>query len=462
MTAIETAIDSSNPYLWWGLDTGNANDQTSGGRGGTTTGVVDWGVPGVERGRTALGLSASATVTSPVLSLAGVIDFSLGMYISAQPLTTLANSVILVAGLTGTRGYSLILSESSGQPSVRSTAYGGALLTGGVSFPAPPNYWHWVVMTYTASSKVLVTAVDAGAPTTTTLSTNPNGLLGTDTLQLLAPVGMSVAHVCVWNRVLSGPDMASIGAFPSQWPYTVSQATGGGTGGGGGDGGGGLTEEQAAQLTDIQTKVADIPGLVNASTYISDTVNIIKGTTDAIYSTVNEILADSQLIRNIIVDMTGAPLPYVPGSIDEIYQFLRRTFQTAGGIGLNTPIGSVIAHPEQHLLSLRSPAFELSGRGELTTPTFGALSKPYGIWWNTTTVPELAGYRDGQNTEFIGRLVQFCPMYPELAGGQLYIPEVADFRYKSFYWLWQEFGPQIVLYDVTPGFVLTCRWIYLE
>lgn len=460
---IQSAISALSPNLYWTLGEGAGNTAHNSGslsNDGTGSGALDWTVRGPEPGTTAVRFATGGQIVGGQMDIGAIRNMTIMFWYSAagDGTTSVIRPILSIGDVANrmNRGPVVYETHSAINTPVLTARWNQATAATGVAATYAMN-WHLFTVVFDQTANLLRCYQDSTPLTTLNMNGNVAAQL-TDPLLLRMDASITLAHVAVWTGSLIGStQISTIAAQAQGYGYAPPISTIGG-----GDGGGGLTPDQATQLSEIDTKTDDIPGMVSALTFISDTVNTTQGLVNEIHSWTNEILADTQLLRNIFVDFTGAQLPYVPGSVEEIWNSIRRTFQTAGGLGLNTPIGSAIAHPEQHLLSLRSPEFELSGRGELTTPTFGALSKPYGIWWNTTTIPPEAGYRDGQEVEFIGRLVQFCPMYPELAGGQLYIPEVADFRFKSFYWLWQEFGPQIVLYDVTPGFVLTCRWVYLQ
>src|SRR5262249_41112442 len=127
---------------------------------------------------------------------------------------------------------------------------------------------------------------------------------------------------------LTQTQIQSVSSQLAQWPYTVPinlppPAP---------SGGGGLTSDQAAQLTDIQTKVADIPGLVDASNFISSTVNTILGK-------VNQIKADpTQLRANGVA------------GVQSVIDAVTATITNAGG-ALQKTIGALFSSPTLDQLS---------------------------------------------------------------------------------------------------------------
>jgi len=459
---IASDIAATNPNLWWKLDEGSgtvAHNSGSLANNGTISGSVDWTVPGPEIGTTAIRLVAGAGITSLAMDLGTNLGVSLGVWcaLPANGPVPNSHSIVRLGDVGNLFNRGLLLWEGHnviGAP----TAYAriNTSLQNQFVLPDPKNGWHFLVLTNIAGSSNFKFFVD-GIERVNQAGANATPPLITDPVFVSSDEPIVVAHVLFWNRAVTATELGTIGANVASAVYAIPVNY---TPDGGG-GGGGLTPDQAAQLTDIQTKVADIPGLVSAVNFISATVNTINGNVNSIGAVVNTILSDVQSIGaqlGQVADSVGTGLHDL---VDNVWNGVRRVFQTAGGIGISTPLGALISHPDPNLLSYSSDAFLLSGRGELTPPTGPFLTRPYGIAWDATTIPPGAGFREGAEIEFIGRLVQFCPLYPEVGSGILYIPEVADFSFKTFYWLWERYTPQVVQYDVTVGFELTCRWIVL-
>lgn len=458
--SIATAIAATSPNLWYKLDETSGTTAVNAGslsNNGTYSGSLAQGVEGPENGTFATRLFSTGQVVSAAMDISVVRDLSLGMWVSTDSSATLGTHfpIVSIGDVSNrlNRGPQLYEAHTTiGQP-----IFGGAWRPpGGAQQTAgePRKFWHWVVLTVTQSTAIARIYVDLIAPLSAGLGSTVAALL-TDPLLIRSDEPLVIAHVCFWNRVLSQAEINSVSNQVAPWPYTVPINTppeGGG-------GGGGLTPDQATQLAEIDTKTDDIPGLVDAVNFISDTVNTTQGLVDEIHSWVSEIRDDVGLIKSAVDHISGEQLVNISDQVLGVSEKVQRVFQTAAGVGLSTPLGSLIAHPDPNFLSYSAETFLLSGRGELTPPTGPFATRPYGIAWDATTVPPSAGLRDGSNVEFINRLVQFCPMYPEAGSGILYIPEVADFRYKAFYWLWQRYTPQVLQYDVSPGFELTCRWI---
>jgi hypothetical protein len=112
---------------------------------------------------------------------------------------------------------------------------------------------------------------------------------------------MVVAHVAFWRQALTLAQIAGFGAYATSWPQNQAFQTGGGSGGTVTIG-----SPQDAQLNDIQSKVGDIPGIVDAVNYISSTVNTIKGTTDTILANVNSGFSQvADWLNGLVADVTS-------------------------------------------------------------------------------------------------------------------------------------------------------------
>lgn len=460
---ITEKIAATNPSIWFKLDTPQTGTVVNSGtmnNNATLSGTFDFLSNGPEIGSKGLRLYSGAQLVTGQMDISSFVPSSMGLWISSYA-DGVINQSFPILGIGDVnnrlnRGPLILESHSSiGTPRYQ-FKYGTPSNTASVATDL--MHWHWVVFTWDTGTSNLKIYIDNQAAVVATASgiVNP---VATDPLLVRCDESVAVAHVCWWGTVLNQTQILSIANERAIWPPTDPVNTPRSTTGGGG---GTIPPDTQDQLDRIEGYTDDIPGLVDASTYISSQVNIIKGTTDAIYSIVQEIKADTELIKNALAN----PAPIVGMALEltsqEILESVRRDFTGVAAGFASTPVGLFIQHPDQRVLSWDDTTFLLSGRGERAVPHLGEEWGVYGIQWDATTVPPEAGLRDGYMTEFIGRLVQFCPLYPEFQNGFLYIPEVADFRYSTYYYLWQQYAPQIIGYDVTPGFELTCRWIVLR
>lgn len=143
----------------------------------------------------------------------------------------------------------------------------------------------------------------------------------------------------------------------------------------------------------------------------------------------------------------------------DITTYVQRVVQTVTGAILSTPIGGLLAHPDIHLLDFYAQPFTLSGRGVLTGHPQVKFTAYYGIQYQVTEHPVQWGVRDGVILEWQDRVVQFAAMYRTRSNPQLYPLEIQEFHADTRMWLWGEYAPEQIWYDVTPLCELTCVWL---
>lgn len=104
--------------------------------------------------------------------------------------------------------------------------------------------------------------------------------------------------------------------------------------------------------------------------------------------------------------------------------------------------------------SLSGP-YTLEGDGEV--PDIGdVLHTKVGLFW-TAAVPLGLGHLHGATEEYQQRLVQFRTVHQ--VGGSPMVTEIADLDWHGGLWMWRNGKPLRIDYSVTPGVVVTARWV---
>lgn len=341
---IASAITALSPSIWYKLDGSTGSETNSGSQTNpaTITGSIDQGVAGPEEGTFATRLFSGGQVLSGVMDLSTLVGQTLAMWISTDA-TGFTATIYPVLGIGDpanrlTRGP--LLTEN--HTSIGSPAFGaryGANATPHQGTPQPQRFWHWIVATFASGTTNMKVYVDGviGSPVTIATPSNP---LATDRLLLKCDEPVVVAHMCWFGAVLSQTQIQSVSNELATWPYSLPiniQPITGGTGGGG------LTEDQAAQLTNIENHTNDIPGLVDASTYIANTVNTINGKVDVVNAKLDHVLANWD-------GYTGVTLPILTGYINQIIESVTARFtQSAEDIAVG--IGTLLSSPLSQFFS---------------------------------------------------------------------------------------------------------------
>ena len=460
--SIASSIAALAPNLWYKLDeTSGSTAANSGSLANNGTYSGDYAiVTGPEVDTTAIRLFASGMIRSNAgMDVTTLGAYSIGLWVSndASGSVGVAYPIVRVGDPTNytTRGFNLQESHSV----VGTTNYGfrwtpSGFVTG--SALTDVRFWHWVVVTFTTGTNNQKMYIDGILKSQSTIGTH-TACLSTDPLTIACDEPTTVAHVCFWQRVLTLVEIESVADELAPWPYTVPINTPPA----GGDGGGGLTEAQATQLAEIDTKTDSLPTLVTESGLILAAVEAIEGKVDALGTAVADV--DGKVVEalghlNTLLEVTAEQT--IP-LLNDIKDAVTRIFITGAGLGLGTPIGSLLAHPDPNLLHAANEEFVISGQGTLTPPGPLGYGNVYGIRWTATTVPSGAGFRDGIIPSYTQRLVQWVLWYPDVGDLELYAQEVAEFRLRQYTWLWERPFPNTIQYDVLPGFELTCRFILL-
>jgi len=324
----------------------------------------------------------------------------------------------------------------------------------GQSPPRNPTFWHWVVLQIRLAPNQTQVYVDNTFSSAASMGSIVPAL-STDPLLISSTESISVAHVCFWNRALTLAEIQSVSNEHAPWPFTEPVNTPPQSGGGGG----GLTEEQATQLSQIDTKTDDIPGMVDALEYITDVVNVLSTVTtttddkvDALDGKMNEALGH---LNTLLAVTSEQVLP----NIAEVRDFVSRLLYSAGGIALNAGVGSLIAHPDPNLLHESVEEYLISGQGTLPSPGPLNYGNVYAVRWRTVEQPAGAGVRYGVVPEFTRRLVQWALYYTDVGSLVSYPQVIADFTFESYTYYWPRYAPTEIAYHVAPGFVLGVRYI---
>lgn len=217
---IASDILAQTPLVYWKLDdpTGPAASDSSGNaHPGVYGGSFSLGVPGPEVGTLACQLSGGNVVATTPLS--GNVDQTLLLYCSLAPTMAVANSPIFGNGdpTLAVRGYvATRVSQATMQLASLYRPSGSQSL--GTTNSDPRSFWHCWGISYLAATRAMTSWVDgvAGTPVTTAAVLTTTGA---DQLQIVSPFNMVVAHLALFNRVLTAGQMAGIGSHGSAWPY---------------------------------------------------------------------------------------------------------------------------------------------------------------------------------------------------------------------------------------------------
>lgn len=335
---ISSAIAALSPSIWYKLDESGATAVNSGSQSnnGTYSGSYDQLEPGPEEGTFATRLYVGGQVLSGVMDLTTFVSQSMGLWVSTDA-SGLINTPYPVMSIgdpanRSARGPRIWDSHSNiGIPSW-STAWQNFSTTAAAT-PQPIRFWHWVVATYAAGTSNIRVYVDGQPGTFTTLGT-VTALLATDRLLIRSDQPVVVSHACWFGGVLTQTQIQSVSNELATWPYSqpINTPPPNPTGGSGG-----LTEDQAAQLGRIEGYTDDIPGLVDASTYIAGKVNTIEGKVDIVNAKLDHVLANW-------VGYSEVTLPILTSYIEQIIDSVTATVtQLSGDVPVS--VGRILSQP---------------------------------------------------------------------------------------------------------------------
>jgi hypothetical protein len=211
---------------------------------------------------------------------------------------------------------------------------------------------------------------------------------------------------------------------------------------------------------------------------------VIDAATDA-FSQGKQVRVEAQLVNGdgTVLDTFDQPYPYDESGglaylektplggtgggltteehnwLDDVQQAVQRVFNDASGVARSTPIGSALSHPDQTFLNNPDALFDLAGRGSLSPPEAGGAISAYGLVLQVTTTPAGFGQRDGAIVVWNERIAQLATVHTIKTGPQEWVTEVFDLHLDTFLWLWRTPFPNRVIYDVTPGCVVTAQWV---
>ena len=354
---LASAIALLNPNLWLKLDEGSgttANNSGSLANHGTLTGSYDLSAIGPEIGTTCLRMFSGGLLTTLGMDVTSIAPLSLGCWISMDASGTVG-ATYPVFGIGDpanplTRGPIVWENHAAlGAPRLNYRWNAGA--QGQANLPTPALDWHWIVVTNATGTNGTKLYVDGQLVQQITPTTSVPAL-STDPLWLRCDEPLVIAHLCFWGgRLLSQTEIQSVANEKGPWPPDgpINTKTDGG-----GGGGGGLTSDQAAQLTDIQTKVADIPGITDAVNFISDTVNHIKGVTDDTNVKVAQLQVDVGNIINSLFPQLADVLNDIGAQVTQILDGITSTITNLAGT-VTTTIGKFFDQHSKDVLGQFNP-----------------------------------------------------------------------------------------------------------
>lgn len=334
---IADAILALSPTHYWKMNSavGDLTLPDSVGSYNLTSVINDGGgAAGPEAGTTAQRLYSDQIWTSPAFGLAGWTTHTWLLFFTVQANgAPTAFTDFLGFGDPSNRtarGFrAQFQSTASQNAAFRVIGTGNQSLSS--SAPWPQTNWHYFAWTVSASGGVQV-AIDG-----VTFSTVSTGIgtapLSTDRLWIQSAAPMVMCHLAFVPSVLNSTVLAGVTATIPLWPTGQIPNQ---PGEGGGGGGGGLTPDQAAQLSAIDTKTDDIPGLVAASTYISDQVNIIRGVVEDTNTKVGQIGTDVGNIVNTLLPQLAVVINDIGAQVAQILDGITSKISSAAGDVLAT------------------------------------------------------------------------------------------------------------------------------
>jgi hypothetical protein len=448
--SIADAILALSPGMYWKLDEGGGTVATNYGSrslDGTISGSVDLTVPGPEVDTTALRLFLGGQVVSPPMDVVTPGTTSVMLWASTD--STGTNGTVYPIWNVGdpanrtARGYYMLEQHSAmGSPIFRFNV--GAGVASGTPNAARTYDWHHYAMTYQTGANGIKFYVDGLTPSQATGSSIVN-CQTTDPFLLRCDEPMVVAHVAYFNRVLTQAEIKTVSDQLSPWPLTQPINTGPPSGGDGGGGGGGLTDDQAAQLTAIDTKTDDIPGLVAAATFISDTVNHIKGVTD--------------YLKDQWDAYTSVTLPSLADYLSNILTAVTSSIVDAGTTIAQKAVGELQDWADRGAWEYNSEDLVLTECGELEQPAHIPGIANFGLQLQATVVPPRFGRLEGVLIQYEERLGQFVvEQLDPLDGAAPLYTEVLDLYLEKFTWTFHTWQSIKVAYCVAPGVIIQARW----
>lgn len=218
---IASDILAQAPLVYWKLDDGTgpaASDSSGNGHPGAYGGSFSLGVPGPEVGTTACQLGGGTiSLTTP---LTGNVSQTLLCYASISPLypTTLSGFLNNGDSSVALRGLHCKMEIAGGIPTVFGTTQNDAAFRS-AAITQPVYFWHCYGAMYDAATSKVYAITDgtlsaASVGNSVALTTNAG-----DELAVLSAGGLVVAHVALFNRILTAGQIAGIGSHSSTWPY---------------------------------------------------------------------------------------------------------------------------------------------------------------------------------------------------------------------------------------------------
>lgn len=429
---LDTAIRALNPVYYWHF--GDAAGSTTahdeiGVTNLTVTGTDPFHVVGPEVGSFGARLWSDTIMLGPNWGVGAWASFSL-MLMATVPANGSPPAPVDFMGIGDpanrhVRG--MYFQHYSTAPDSAATRISGSLNSLPAAIAQPTQTWH--LWTWISQLSPQLQGFYDNGTLVASQTFNPGvAPLATDRLWLQSANPIVVAHLAWFPRVLNQAEVQTVSNQVLPWPYQ---------------------------------QPINLPSTWLAGGFDPTIQPVIIAPTDTVTQDLKAQLQahDDKLQAQLpAIAQIPALLPAVKTVTDQIPAWLTRAFQTVGGLVLQTPIGGLISHPDPNILSLSPEPFVISGRGALSgIPPFN-FAGIYGIAWAATGVPLSAGLRDGAVQEYSLRLVQFGVQYFDHNVSNLYVGELVDFHQDNYLWQWTRYNPHQLLYDVTPGFELTCWW----
>ena len=157
----------------------------------------------------------------------------------------------------------------------------------------------------------------------------------------------------------------------------------------------------------------------------------------------------------------GGLTPPQAAQLTDIWDWVQRVFTYGVSSLVSTPLGALITHPPVESLGLSPEVDFWSGRGAATHPgPIGPVSA-YGLSLELWESPPVLGFKDGWVQEYEVRLIQVATTHLTANGSVEYVSELLDLNVNRTVWLWRNFAPNRILYDVAPGVTIRAQWLFL-
>lgn len=200
---------------------------------------------------------------------------------------------------------------------------------------------------------------------------------------------------------------------------------------------------------------------VVATVFQPGNVVVDSGFQPAIYDPVTTLWELSLIIQRGIGTGTGGLTPEQDQILHDTNQAVIQQIPAQNATHWAIDLGQFVTHPPVWFLDQLLTPLLLTGRGTLEIPQNPFLFNTYGLIPHFVTVPPAAGRRDGAIVRYNNRVVQFVAMNTTVQDTtRRYIGDFVEFDHDEQPWLWAQYQPVELLYDVTPGFGIGITWLF--